>query len=72
VAAATRCGPSSSTPTSARSRVGGPNPKFWSQNGPPEVLEKWAANQALFNLAMAMELPKVEITNTQVRRARRA
>lgn len=50
--------------------VGGINPKFWAQNGPPEVLEKWAANQARFNLAMAMELPKVEITNTQVTRLR--
>lgn len=52
--------------------VGGPNPKFWSQNGPPEVLEKWVSNQARFNLAMAMELPKVEITNTQVTRLRGA
>lgn len=50
--------------------VGGPNPKFWSQNGPPEVLEKWARNQALFNLAMAMELPKLEITNVDVRKVR--
>jgi hypothetical protein len=50
--------------------VGGPNPKFWSQNGPPEVLEQWARNQALFNLAMAMELPRVEITNVAVSRVR--
>jgi hypothetical protein len=50
--------------------VGGANPKFWSQNGPPEVLEQWARNQALFNLAMAMELPRVEITNVQVTRVR--
>lgn len=50
--------------------VGGTNPKFWSQNGPPQVLEKWARNQALFNLAMAMELPKVEITGVQVSRVR--
>ena len=50
--------------------VGGPNPKFWSQNGPPEVLEKWARNQAMFNLAMAMEMPKVEIANVEVRRVR--
>ncbi|MGQ0767401.1 MAG: M14 family metallopeptidase [Gemmatimonadota bacterium] len=46
--------------------VGGSNPKFWSQNGPPQVLEKWARNQALFNLAMSMELPRVEITGVQV------
>lgn len=50
--------------------VGGPNPKFWSQNGPPEVLEKWARNQALFNLAMAFELPKVAITNVAVSKVR--
>ena len=52
--------------------VGGADPKFWAQNGPPEVLEKWASNQARFNLAMAMELPKVEITGTQVTRLRGA
>lgn len=46
--------------------VGGANPKFWSQNGPPEVLEKWAKNQALFNLAMAMDLPRIEITDVAV------
>lgn len=57
-------------PTLGEVEVGGANPKFWSQNGPPEVLEKWARNQALFNLAMAMELPKLEITNVQVVRVR--
>ena len=46
--------------------VGGANPKFWSQNGPPEVLEKWAKNQALFNLAMAMDLPRIEIADVAV------
>ena len=50
--------------------VGGYNPKFYSQNGPPQVLEKWAKNQALFNLAMAMELPRVEITNVVVSKVR--
>jgi hypothetical protein len=50
--------------------IGGYNPKFFSQNGPPQVLEKWARNQALFNLAMAMELPKVEITGVRVARVR--
>jgi hypothetical protein len=50
--------------------VGGSNPKFWSQNGPPAVLEKWASRQALFNLEMAFELPKVEITNVVVNRVR--
>lgn len=50
--------------------VGGMNPKFWSQNGPPEVLEKWASRQARFNLAMALDLPTLEITNVVVNKVR--
>jgi len=50
--------------------VGGMNPKFWAQNGPPEVLEQWASRQARFNLAMAMDLPLVEIANVAVNRVR--
>jgi hypothetical protein len=50
--------------------VGGYNPKFFSQNGPPQVLEKWARNQALFNLYMAQSLPRVEIANVAVAAAR--
>lgn len=50
--------------------IGGFNPKFWSQNGPPEVLEKWARNQAMFNLYMALSLPRIEITDVAVSRAR--
>jgi hypothetical protein len=46
--------------------IGGYNPKFFSQNGPPEVVEKWARNQAMFNLYMAQSLPKVEIVNATV------
>lgn len=45
--------------------VGGMNPKFWSQNGPPEWVEKWARNQAMFNLYMAQSLPKLEIVGAQ-------
>ena len=41
--------------------IGGYNPKFFSQNGPPEVMEKWARNQAMFNLYMAQSLPQIEI-----------
>lgn len=41
--------------------IGGYNPKFFSQNGPPQVLEKWARNQAMFNLFMAQSLPQIEI-----------
>jgi hypothetical protein len=50
--------------------IGGFNPKFWSQNGPPEVLEKWAKNQAMFNLYMANSLPQIEITNVTVAAAK--
>ena len=46
--------------------VGGFNPKFWSQNGPPEVLEQWASRQAMFNLYMASSLPQVEIVDARV------
>ncbi|MBC7788785.1 MAG: peptidase [Anaerolineae bacterium] len=46
--------------------IGGLNPKFYSQNGPPEVVEKWARNQALFNVYMAQSLPRIEITEAVV------
>lgn len=50
--------------------VGGIDPKFWAQNPPAEDLERWARNQAMFNLTMAMDLPKVEITDVQAARVR--
>lgn len=53
-------------PTLGEVEIGGMNPKFWSQNGPPEWVEKWARNQAMFNLYMAQSLPKVEITDAKV------
>jgi hypothetical protein len=46
--------------------IGGYNPKFFAQNGPPEILERWARNEALFNLYMARSLPKVEIVSASV------
>lgn len=52
--------------------IGGFNPKFFSQNGPPEVLEQWAGNQAKFNLYLAMSLPRVEIVDLKVAAARAA
>jgi hypothetical protein len=52
--------------------IGGYNPKFFSQNGPPEVLEKWAGNQAMFNLYMAKSLPRVEIVDVKVSGVRAA
>jgi len=39
---------------------GGFNPKFFAQNPPPEHLEPWIRKQALFNLAMAMDLPTLD------------
>lgn len=52
--------------------IGGFNPKFFSQNGPPEVLERWARNQAMFNLYMAMSLPQVEIVDVKAVAAKAA
>jgi hypothetical protein len=46
--------------------IGGYNPKFFSQNGPPQVLEKWARNQAMFNFYMARSLPQIEIVDARV------
>jgi hypothetical protein len=57
-------------PSLGEVEIGGFDPKFFSQNGPPEVLEQWAANQAKFNLYMAMSLPRVEITDVKVAAAR--
>jgi hypothetical protein len=47
--------------------IGGFHPKFFSQNGPPEELERWARNQALFNLQMALHLPLIDDVETGVR-----
>ena len=52
--------------------IGGFNPKFFSQNGPPQVVEKWARNQAMFNLYLAQSLPQMEITSVAVAKARAA
>lgn len=46
--------------------IGGYNPKFFSQNGPPEVLEQWARNEAMFNLYLAQSLPDVTIDTAAV------
>jgi hypothetical protein len=55
-------------PTLGEVEVGGFHPKFFQQNGPPEVLEPWAANQALFNLYMAQSLPHLRAGQATVRR----
>ncbi|MGH7447485.1 MAG: M14 family zinc carboxypeptidase, partial [Longimicrobiales bacterium] len=48
--------------------IGGFHPKFFSQNGPPNVLEGWASRQALFNLEMAKALPELAWQDVRVRR----
>jgi hypothetical protein len=40
--------------------IGGFHPKFFSQNPPPEHLEPCIRKQAMFNLAMAMDLPTMK------------
>jgi hypothetical protein len=55
-------------PTLGEVEIGGFHPKFFAQNGPPEVLEEWARNQALFNLQMALHLPELEMLGTDARR----
>lgn len=47
--------------------IGGWHPKFFSQNGPPEVLETWSRNQALFNLYMAHSLPRLATEEAELR-----
>jgi hypothetical protein len=54
-------------PTLGPVEVGGWNPKFWSQNPPPEMLETWARNEALFNVWMAQQLPQVRIVSATAR-----
>ncbi|WP_084123058.1 M14 family metallopeptidase [Aquiflexum balticum] len=46
--------------------IGGFHPKFFSQNGPPWQLEGWIKKQSLFNLAMALDLPQIEIKDVKV------
>lgn len=48
-------------PTLGEVEIGGFHPKFFGQNGPAWQLENWAKKQALFNLAMAMELPQITL-----------
>ncbi|MGE5359402.1 MAG: M14 family metallopeptidase [Bacteroidales bacterium] len=43
--------------------IGGWNPKFYSQNPPPDLIETWAKNEALWNVWMAEQLPQVKIVS---------
>jgi hypothetical protein len=51
--------------------IGGFNPKFFSQNPPPEFLEEWAKKEALFNLLLAKSLPQVKIVSVEARPLRK-
>jgi hypothetical protein len=57
-----------SHPTLGEVEIGGFHPKFFAQNGPPNQLEKWASRQALFNLAMAKDLPLLNLDEVEVTR----
>jgi hypothetical protein len=52
--------------------IGGFHPKFFAQNPPAHELERWARNQALFNLEMAYALPQLEWEDVSVRRVETA
>jgi hypothetical protein len=43
--------------------IGGWNPKFYSQNPPPDMLEPWARKEAMFNIYLATQLPQVRIVS---------
>ena len=55
-------------PTLGPVEMGGYHPKFFAQNPPPEHLEPWIRKQALFNLAMAKDLPTLEWKNFKVKK----
>ncbi len=46
--------------------VGGWDPKFFSQNPPPDILEIWAEKEARFNLMLASNLPHVVMQEPKV------
>ena len=53
-------------PQYGEAEVGGWDPKFYSQNPPPEILETWAEREARFNLMLANSLPKVVIGEPKI------
>jgi hypothetical protein len=48
--------------------IGGWDPKFFNQNPPAGEIEKWAKNEALFNLEMLKYLPELQWDNIEVKR----
>jgi murein tripeptide amidase MpaA len=53
-------------PELGKVEIGGFRPKFFSQNAPPAYLEPWVRKQALFNLAMAQDLPQLTLDDVTV------
>jgi hypothetical protein len=49
--------------------IGGWNPKFYSQNPPPDMLEPWARKEAMFNIYLAKQLPQVKIVSASAKLA---
>lgn len=47
--------------------IGGFHPKFFAQNGPAWQLENWISKQSKFNLAMAKELPQIDLKDVTVK-----
>ena len=52
--------------------IGGWNPKFYSQNPPPDLIETWARNEALFNLYLARQLAHLRVAGVTVTPAKGA
>nr|HMP31033.1 hypothetical protein [Saprospiraceae bacterium] len=50
--------------------IGGFHPKFFSQNGPAWQLERWISKQGLFNLAIAKDLPQIELSDIAVSKSK--
>ncbi len=55
-------------PTLGAVELGGWDPKFYSQNSPSKQMEKWAKNQALFNLEMVKHLPELEWDDIEIKK----
>ncbi|MBP1595779.1 MAG: peptidase [Acidobacteria bacterium] len=64
----TRCQPWTKIihPQYGEAEVGGWDPKFLSQNPPPDILEVWAEKEARFNLMLASNLPHVVIAEPKI------
>jgi hypothetical protein len=50
--------------------TGGFDPKFFSQNPPAKHLEKWARNEAMFNIEMMKYLPALEWDNVEIKKVK--